>query len=304
MHAAQVTSWSSPPTYTEIPIPTADASTTLIKVLAAGQHQTVKSRAAGKHYSATTLPYIPGVDGVGTTPSGQKVYFICMQTGGSFAEYLTVPNKMMRPLPEGLDPVKAAALMNPAISSWMALRVRCERLKEGFSVLVMGATSASGRMAVELARKVGAGKVLGVARNEEALKEMKGLDGYVVLQTDVSKTDFSSVAHVDVVLDYVFGAPTAKLLADLKPEGKVQYVHIGSLAGLEMSLPGQVLRSKDLVIRGSGMGAWSIQEMGHEVEPLLEAIKEIEGQEIEVKKLEDVESAWDEVGGKRKVFVP
>ncbi|KAL9614488.1 MAG: hypothetical protein Q9167_001016 [Letrouitia subvulpina] len=292
-----------PPKSISLPIPTPESNEHLIKIQATGLHQVVRSLAAGKHTTINTLPYIPGVDGVGTLPNGQMVYFSCFGPGGSFAEYITRPDAMIRPLPKGLDPVQAAALVNPAMSSWMALKVRCENLPNGFKVLVMGATSASGRLAVSFARRLGASKVFGSGRSEESLREV-GLDEFVVLKDDPNETDWSALGHVDVILDYVYGAQAARLLTQINPNGRVQYVHIGSLGGIEMSLPGYALRGKDLVIRGSGSGAWNMGNVAKEMTGLLEALVAVGDQKVEIFKLEDVETTWNKKGEKRMVFVP
>ena len=242
MHAAQVQQWGESPKYIEVPTPPAPESDDMVqvKVLAAGLHRLVRSRASGEHYSVKNLPHTPGTDCVGLTADGQQVYcsISAEAHGGTFREYISVPKKNFAPLPEGADPVQAAALVNPGMSSWMALRYRCQNLPANFSVLVMGATALSGTMAVQLARFLGAGKVIGCARNEEALKIVPGLDETVTLLDSVESTDFKSIGHVDVVLDYIYGAPAAHLLKSLESKGTVQYVHIGSLAGLEMNLPG------------------------------------------------------------------
>ncbi|KAI4159520.1 MAG: hypothetical protein LQ342_006521 [Letrouitia transgressa] len=303
MHVAQVTAWDQAPKYISLPTPAPEPNEYLIKIFATGLHQVVRSRAAGKHYSVNTLPHVPGIDGVGTLPNGQTVYFSCFGPGGSFAEYITRPDAMVRPLPKGLDPVQTAALVNPAMSSWMALKARCENLPSDFNVLIMGATSASGRLAVSLARHFGASKVFGSGRNEESLKEV-GLDGFVVLKDDPSETDWSALGHVDIILDYVYGTQAARLLTQINPKGRVQYVHVGSLGGTEMSLPGVALRGKDLVIRGSGPGAWSMGDMAKEIAGLLEALVSVGDQKVEIIKLEDVEAAWNKKGEGRMVFVP
>lgn len=184
----------------------------------------------------------------------------------------------------------------------MALRTRCENLPEGFSVLVMGATSASGRLAVELARGMGAGRVVGCARNEDALKELK-LDEYIVLRDPVEEMNFAGMGHVDVILDYLNGPPTIRLLTTMKSQGRVQYVHIGGLAATEMMLPGVVLRSQDLVMRGSGMGSFRMKDVAREMEGLLEAMAKVGEQKVRVCKLSEVEKVWDEEN-ERMVFVP
>ncbi|MCJ1277113.1 hypothetical protein MMC21_004923 [Puttea exsequens] len=307
MHAVQVTNWGEVPKYTELPTtpsPAPDSGLVQIKVLATGLHRLVKSRAAGQHYSVKKLPHIPGTDGVGETSDGTKVYFSAFpeQIGGSFRDVVTVPKRMLFPLPQGADLVQVASKVNPALSSWMALRNRCENLPERFTVLVLGATSASGQIAVHFAKYLGAGKVVAVARNEAALKKL-GADETVVLKDKVEDIDYSSVGKVDVILDYVYGAPAVHLLTTLKTTARLQYVHIGSLAGLEIQLDGAVLRSKDLVMRGSGPGAFTMEAILKEMPSIIEAVTKLPEQKIEVVKLSEVEKNWEESGA-RKVFVP
>lgn len=312
MQAAQMSEGFNTPKFTSIPKPPQpDASSDLVqlKVLATGLHRLVRSRASGKHYtSSATAQGIPGVDGVGETSDGQKVFFLCFKEGGSFAEYIKVPRSDTWTLPSGLDPIKAAGMVNPALSSWMPLTARCDNLPKDFSVLIVGATSASGRLAIPLARSLGAARVIGCARNEEALKSI-GLDDHVVLQDPVTSSDFSKLGHVDVILDYVYGPVVIHLFKSMKPTGRVQYVHIGSVASysdpsaLEISLPGSVLRGMDLTVRGSGMGSWDLRAVGKAMDRLLQSLLNIGEAKIGVKKLEEVETAWNQVGD-RLVFVP
>lgn len=191
------------------------------------------------------------------------------------------------------------------MSSWMALRLRCENLpSDGFSVLIMGVTSASGQVAIHLARYLGAKRVVGVGRNASTLQALH-LDESIVLRETATETDFSTLGHVDVVLDYLGGAPATHLLQSLQPSGgRVQYVHIGGLAGTEMVLPGSVLRGKDLVIRGSGLGSFGMGDMQREMGGLFEALVGWQEMEFRVEKLHDVERVWGEGGGDRIVFVP
>ena len=306
MHAAQVERWGQPPKYVELPtpeLPSPDSDTVQVKLLAAGLHRVVRTRASGRHYTAKTLPHIPGADGVGITTTGQRVYFSTFHGAGSFREVLNIPKKELIPLPEGLDPVQAAGMGNLVMSSWMALKLRCENLPEGFSVLIMGATTTSGRLAIGLARQLGAKRVVGVARNEEALKKL-GLDETIVLKENVKETDFSKLGHVDVILDYISGAPATHMFQSLKPERRVQYVHIGGLAGTDVVVPGAILRSQDVVIRGSGPGSFGMKALSGEMGGLLQALVRAEEHKFRVEKLKDVEEVWGQASEDRVVFVP
>jgi NADPH:quinone reductase-like Zn-dependent oxidoreductase len=305
MHTAIVTSWGSNPKYVEIetpPVPSADSNLVQIKLHAAGLHHLVKSRAAGKHYTSTTLPHIPGSDGVGTTPDGKFVYFSSFATGGSYSEIVNVPKGATFPLPEGVDPIQAAALFNPAMSSWLALRFRTFALPEKFTILIMGATSASGSTAIDLARTLGAGKVIGVARNLKALEELE-LDERIQLRDPVESTDFSKVGDVDVVLDYLYGAPTVHLLTQLNSKVPVQYVNVGGVVAPNADLPSEILRSKDITMRGAGPGSWGMDQFIGEIPAILNALKDVKKRKLRIVKLAEIEKVWNEPGD-RLVFVP
>jgi NADPH:quinone reductase-like Zn-dependent oxidoreductase len=318
MYAAQVTNFGKPPVYTEVPaLPAPSTSQIQLKVLTSGLHQVVRSRASGQHYSAKSaaLPMTVGIDGVGeeVSPStlsgtGNKFYFATFGAGagGSMAGSVNVDRKSCVPLPEGADDVAIAALVNPALSSWMSFTKRADNLRQGFTVLIVGATSASGKLAITLARALGAGKVIGAARNKAAMEEL-GLNEMIVTNSDDPEaTDFSKLGDVDLILDYVYGSLTAHLLSSLKSKVPTQYVHIGGLSGeLDLSLPGAVLRSNNLTIRGSGPGSYGLAEAVGEMPRLLEELKGFGREGIRIAKLEDVEKEWENrEGGKRVVFVP
>jgi NADPH:quinone reductase-like Zn-dependent oxidoreductase len=308
MHAAVVSTYGKPPAYTAIPdLPAPTSSQLQLKVLATGLHNIVRSRASGNHYSSPPLPQIPGIDGIGATSDGTRYYFNAFRTGGSFASHINVERNGAIPLPVDLDTVQTAALVNPATSSWMAMKARTANLPAEFTVLILGATSASGRLAIPLARANGAAQVIGAARSEATLATL-GLDSSLVVADDAGKTDFSSLAgvEIDLILDYINGPLPTALLSTHKQKKPLQYVHIGTLSGQEMALPGAVLRSNNLTIRGSGPGAWSLAEAAQEMPALLEALSAVAEQKVRVAKLEDVESEWDKkVNGEgRVVFMP
>lgn len=306
MHTALVTKWGEVPKYVEVetpPAPSPDSDLVQVKLIASGLHQVVKSRAEGTHYSAKTLPHVPGIDGVALTAGGKYVYFSTLATGGSMSEVINVPKKDTTPFPDGLDPVQAAALLNPALSSWMAMRTRTFDLPKNFTVLIMGATTMSGTIAIPIVRSLGATKVIGLARNVAALEALD-LDENIQLMEPAEKTDFSKLGDVDVILDYLWGPPTVHLFNQLASKVPVQYVQIGSMAGLEANLVAANLRSKNITIRGAGPGAWTFPQLIGEYGNILNALKSVKKQEVRVVKLADIGKVWNEKSAVRMVFVP
>lgn len=304
MHQAQVTAWGQPPQYAEVPEPPPPSADELrIKVAAAGLHRVVRSRAEGQHYSSGALPHVPGIDGVGATEDGKSVYFSSMSLD-TMTEQLNVPKRAVVPIPDGLDPLRAAGMINPAMSSWMAFKARTSRLETGFSVLILGATSASRRIAIPIARSLGAGRVIGAARSRDAMDSL-GLDGQVIVADEVEKTDFSAIGDIDIIIDYISGPLTLHLFNTIKTPKPVDYVHVGGLSGVfDVTVPGAVLRSKDITIRGSGPGSWSMPAVLKELPGMLEALKSAPEQPVKIAKLADVESEWNKESKERVVFAP
>lgn len=205
MKQAQVSKWGEAPKCVDVAHPgDPKQGEVQLKVIACSVHALVRSRAAGTHYSAKSLPHIPGTDGVGRTSDGKLVYFNAISdTGGSMTEVINIAVERTTPIPDGADPVQVAGLLNPVSASWMALSARTHGLAPGFTALILGATGVSGSAAVEVARALGASKVVGAARSAARLSGL-GLDGTIELANDPSQTDWSHAMEVDVVLDFMY----------------------------------------------------------------------------------------------------
>jgi len=316
MNAAVVTAFDTPPRYLEIAEPVPADGEVVVDVVAAGLHPRVRSQADGSHYTSTDeLPLVPGVDGVGRDPEGRLRYFVLHDTTqGSMAERTVIDPRRSVVLPDGVDPVAVAAAMNPAMSSWVALRRRIA-FEAGQSVLVLGATGNAGRTAVQVAKLLGAGRVVAAGRNPERLGELPalGADATVSLAgppDDVAARLVGAAADVDVVLDYVWGPTTTAAIVSVvtaRPDrGKpLTWVEIGSMGGLEASIPSAALRSARLQLVGSGQGSVSTPEIVTELAALIEEIARgslaVDARAVP---LADVETAWAEPSAGRVVLVP
>lgn len=316
-NAAVVTNFTESPHYLPFDLPAPRGSEEVIDVLAAGLHPRVRSGASGSHYSSSgMLPLIPGVDGVGRRTDGTLVYFATDDDRyGTMAAQAVVDPRRMIELPNDADIVKIAAAMNPAMSSWVALRRRITLPAEA-SVLVFGATGNAGTMAVQIAKQFGANRVVAAGRDPERLARLSalGADQTVALTDDAEETDAAlaaAAADVDVVLDYVWGAPTERaipaLLAARSDRSRpLDWVEIGSVAGADISLPAAALRSAHLRLIGSGQGSIGAREYLAELPSLIEAINDGRiAVATRTARLADVESVWGEPedAGVRTVLV-
>ena len=319
MHAAVVTSFDEPPHYRQFDVPRPESDDqTLVDILAVGLHPRVRTGAAGAHYTSSgTLPMIPGIDGVGRRPDGTRVYFVAVDDViGTMADKALVDARRMIELPDDVDVAKIAAAMNPAMSSWVALRRRVP-LEPGQSVLVLGATGNAGAMAMQVAKRLGAGRVVGAGRDRTRLDALTalGADDLVQLTDDADATMRAlalAAAEVDVVVDYLWGAPAqqaipALLTARSDRSRALNWIQIGSMAGPTIELPSVALRSANLRLQGNGQGAVSPKAYLAELPALVE---EIGAGTIAVTTrtapLAEVEAIWarPDTPGVRTVLVP
>lgn len=294
----------------EYSAPVTKSDEILINVLGASLSNRARSSATGQHYTSTgKLPMIPGVDGVGTLPNGKEIYFVA---DGSFAEQVAVEKGHWVEMPEGLDSLKIAGLMNPALSSWMALKYRAD-FKRNQKIMILGATGNAGNVAIQVAKRLGASEIIAVGRGEKRLEGLRtlGATRLVDLEGDkeiVKKNLADAGKDIDIILDYLWGDVTAEAMWSIIPhrssdEQDLKWVSIGTAAGQTAPLPGAAFRAVRLQLIGSGQGSVGIRDILKSFKEIIKAEKEnpFDFQVREVP-LSDFEKGWNESGGKRIVF--
>ena len=320
MKAAVLHELGQPPRFEDFDDPTAGKDEALIRVLAASLKMVDRQLASGSHYASThQLPVICGVDGLGALEDGTRVFFGGPRRPyGAMAECAVAPRAFCFPVPAEIDDATAAALPNPGVSAWLSLTQRA-KLAPGETVLILGATGVTGQLAVQIAKILGAKRVIGAGRNQQGLHRLRELGADATIQLDqpeeTLKSAFAQEAKdtgFDVVIDYLWGHPTETLLAAItKPEfaeikKETRLVQAGESAGPTISLPAAVLRSTALTILGTaGVPSREI---------LLDAMQQILARaargelriETEQVHLSDIESVWQraEQSGRRIVVIP
>jgi NADPH:quinone reductase-like Zn-dependent oxidoreductase len=317
MKAAIVTGPNQTPIFGDFKEPVARAEQELITVTASALSHAAKALAAGSHYSSSGIfPRVVGIDGVGCTQSGQRVYFSMPQAPfGGMAEKVLVPAENCVPLPDGVEDIIAAAIANPGLSSVAALKARAA-FKVGETVLVNGATGAAGKLAVQIAKHMGAKKVIATGRDSAALQQVKNLGADIIINLMLEQKDLEGALGeqfsgdgVDIVLDYLFGKHAEALLTTIARTSKgskpIRYVVIGGVTGPEITLSSSVLRAVPIAIMGSGIGSVSWKDLMEAASDVMQAIVPAKLQiETTAVPLADVEKTWNENTGKsRVVFV-
>ena len=320
MNAAVIYDFAAPPRYSTFADPVAGQGELLVEVIASGLHPVVKSLAAGTHYGSTgVLPLIPGVDGIGRLQDGTQVYFGASKPPfGALAEVSVTARGMCIPTTASLDPVMMAGIGNPGMSSWVALTRRA-RFVAGERVLILGATGIAGQLAVQIAKHLGADRVVAAGRNPAALETTVelGADATISLNQEPElllssiRREFSE-GGIDIVLDYLWGSAAEAVLEAMSQKGmrhavtRVRFVQIGASAGPAITLRAATLRSTAIELLGSGFGSASMEEifgaLGEFFELAARANLKIN---VKAVPLREVESVWNsQESGVRVVFVP
>ena len=308
MRAAIVERFGEHPRITDLDEPASAPGMALIRVLAAAVNPLDVAIAAGRHYApAPALPYVPGSEGVGTVvrsgsfPQGTRVRFESRPGGGgsgALAEVTLAAEETLVELPADAGDEVAAAVGIAGLAAWLALERRA-RLREGETVLVLGASGAVGQFAVQVARLLGAGRVVAAARDEAGLRRARelGADATVVLDerpTDELADGFREAAggDVDVVVDPLWGAPAVAALDALGPGGRL--VNLGQSAGIEATFSSASVRGKMRSILGHANQLTPPEERRDAYRTLLDhAVAGRMRVEVEVLPLEEISRAWE-----------
>lgn len=319
MRAAVLRGLGNLPRAEEFPEPVPGDGEVLVRVSAAALKSVDKQLAAGTHFaSPREFPVVCGIDGVGHLEDGSRIFFGGPKKPfGAMAELTIVRRAQCFPVPAELNDIVAAALPNPGVSAWLSLK-HTAKLAAGETVLILGATGVTGRLAAQIAKILGAGRVVAVGRDPEGLNALcdRGVDS--VLSLNQSSEDLIEAfrrewrqKRFDVVIDYLWGWPTEALLASLAAAefsatgAPTRLVQVGESAGPTIALPAAVLRSSSLTIQGTaGIPPWDV---------LTDAFRQVmnagaRGElriDTERVPLADIESVWSrEVRGRRLVVVP
>jgi NADPH2:quinone reductase len=174
MHAAVLHTLGKPPRYEQFPEPVPGDGEVIVHVHSASLKPIDKQLASGSHYaSPCELPLVCGSDGVGLLSDGQRVFFGGTRAPyGAMAQRTVVPRAFTFPVPESVNDETAAALPHPGVSAWLSLTSRA-KLAPGENVLILGATGVTGKLAIKIAKLLGAGRVVAAGRNQQVLSTGK-----------------------------------------------------------------------------------------------------------------------------------
>jgi NADPH:quinone reductase-like Zn-dependent oxidoreductase len=318
IHAAVLDGIGQTPHYGLFPEPVAGDDEAVVTVTAAALKPSDRLMANGVHYAPTTFPSVVGLDGVGRLADGTRVAFMIPQPPyGGMAEQTLVRRGMWLAVPDGVDDVTAAAVLNPGMAAWKTLVWEGE-LTAGQSVLVLGATGTSGRIAAQLATRHGA-RVVAAGRNRRVLDQLVARGAVAAIEVDRPSEELvaaiAAQGPYDLIIDYLWGAPAeAVFTALIHPDGRadhapqsIRYILVGMTAGEVAALPAMTLRAAPVQLLGSGHGGQApLEDAAAAYRSLLQQVAAGEiTLAIDPVPLIQVEKTWRQAGSDRRiVFVP
>jgi NADPH:quinone reductase-like Zn-dependent oxidoreductase len=254
MRAAVVHEYGDTPSVEEFPEPRATDGHIVVRVTAAGLNPVDPAIVAGgSPFRHPRPPFVAGYSGVGTLRSGQHVYFQGpTEPYGALAELTLVKEQDLMPFSDDVDDVLVAALGPSGLAAWLALQWRAQ-LVRGETVLVLGSGGAVGRVAVQAARILGAGRVVAAARSDTSLirSRQHGANATVKLMTGLDLRPALRDAApdgYDVIVDLLWGDPVLAAI-DVANVG-ARLVNVSNQAGTSAPLNAGAFRNKRVTIMG------------------------------------------------------
>ena len=190
--------------------------------------------------------------GEGVDPARLGEHVCALTPGGSYAEYCTVPQGHVLPVPDALTMAEAAAIPETLFTVWHNVFQR-GMARDGETLLVHGGTSGIGTMAIMLGKAFGLTTIVTAGSEEKCDAARRvGADHAI----DYKTTDFveavgliTGETGVDLVLDMVSGDYVARNLKCLRPGGR--HVTIAVLGGMKADINMALVMSKRLTLTGS-----------------------------------------------------
>ncbi|WP_300400454.1 zinc-binding dehydrogenase [Nocardioides sp.] len=247
MRAAVIEELGGRPVVRDLPEPRAATGEVLVSISTAALNPADIVYAAGIRLKPT-LPYVPGLEGVGRLDDGSRVYLpMAPAPHGTFAERSVARAGTPVPVPHDVSDAQALGVGVAGTTGHLALTWKGQ-FQSGAAGLVRGAPGAVGPVAVPAAGGGGAAGVGAAGRDRPTLERLLslGADEIVVLENDYPDA-LAQAAHggFDLVVDALFGEPMMAAIRATRMGGRI--VNLGMRAGRTMQLDGIALKGKDLL---------------------------------------------------------
>lgn len=263
MRAIQVTEFGGPEVLVlaDLPDPEVPDGAIAIDVEAAGVNYADTHQAENSYLAPAELPLVPGAEVVGITPDGRRV--VALLSGGGYAEKALAWPQLCWDVPSGVTAGEALSVVLQGATAWHLLKTSA-RLEAGETVVVHAAAGGVGTIAVQLAKRWGAGRVIATASSEEKRELALELGADEAIDSRVESADEMRDAlraandgkKVDVILDMVGGPTFDGGLKALAPFGRLVTFGMASRVPPSKVDPGMLMGTSRSVI-----GFWLVHCM-------------------------------------------
>jgi NADPH2:quinone reductase len=262
MRAIQIAEFGGPEVLklVELPKPEPSEGEVLIKVNRAGLNFADTHQRTDDYLASPELPLVPGAEVAGVRDeNGERVVALC--GSGGYAEYATAPASLTFAIPQAVDDGTALAILLQGLTAYHLFKTSA-RIRAGESVVVHAAAGGVGSLAVQLAKRLGAGRVIATASTEDKrrLALELGADAAIDVSPEGLKERIQEAndgAKVDVVLEMAGGEIFEQSLAALAPFGRVVTYGIASREPNEVNTGALMRRSRAVV------GFWLMHCLGN-----------------------------------------
>jgi NADPH2:quinone reductase len=267
MRAVQITRFGGPEVLdvVDLPDPEPTEGRHLFEVSTAGINYADTHQIENSYLSAQTLPLTPGAEFVGR-PAGGGPRVVGLLEGGGYAEKVVAHPRLTWPVPDGVSDEQALAVVLQGATAWHLLRT-CAHLAAGESVVVIAGAGGVGSLAVQLARRWGAGRVIATASSPEKRQLAEALGAHTTVDPALAEDDpkqFTAALReanggkpVDIVLEMTGGHVFDGSLSALAPFGRlVAYGMAGRVPPKPIQAPALMQRSRAVI------GFWLAHCMG------------------------------------------
>jgi NADPH2:quinone reductase len=253
----------------------------VVAVSAAALNPVDISIGSGRFYGGSPdTPYVIGSEGVGRTTDGNRIWF---RGKGTLAEIAVAAPESSSEIPDGVDDGLALACGTAGVTGWLAVSWRT-RVTSDDTVLVLGASGSVGSAAVQGAKVLGAGRVIGAARNAERVPD--------VADEVVELSGSYTLPEATVIVDALWGEPAERAL-EAAAKG-VRFVQLGQSAGPTASLASAWVRGKIAHILGHSLFSTPHDVIATGYRELCEHARDGRVRfDVETYALDDVAAAWE-----------
>jgi NADPH:quinone reductase len=238
----------------ELPDPEPGPDEVVVEVTRAGMNFADTHQRENDYLAKAELPLIPGGEIAGRTADGRRV--AAMLANGGYAEKVVVHRAALVPIPDEVSDDQAAGVLLQGLTAWALLKISA-RLERGESVVVQAAGGGTGTLAVQLAKRYGAGRVIALASTGEKrdLAIRLGADAAVDSRSDdlaAAIREANGGDQVDVVLEMAGGDAFDACLSVLAPFGRLVSFGIASRQ------PNEVMTQKLMRTSRAVVGFWLV----------------------------------------------